>query len=57
MRPFDLNGRPKKIHPKHEQEQSAWFRQGECLRLIEPRELAEQIMRVKAMLTDDEPPP
>jgi hypothetical protein len=65
MRLFDPNSRPKEIRPKQQRERSAWFRQGECLRLIydqlrdasQPlttRELAERIMRVKAMPMDDD---
>jgi hypothetical protein len=65
MRLFDPNIRPKDIRPRQRRTHNAWFRQGECLRLIydelreatEPlttRELAERIMRVKAIpATDD----
>jgi hypothetical protein len=65
MRLFDPLSRPEEIRPKHSRQRSAWFRQGECLRLIydqlrgalEPmttRELTERIMRLKAMpATDD----
>jgi hypothetical protein len=65
MRLFDPNVRPKEISPRQRRVRNAWFRQGECLRLIydelreatQPvttRELAERIMRVKAMpATDD----
>jgi len=65
MRLFDPDIRPQEIRPKQQRERSAWFRQGECLRLIydelrdaaQPvttRELAERIMRLKAMpATDD----
>jgi hypothetical protein len=60
MRLFDPDIRPKDIRPKQPRERNAWFRQGECLRLIydelreatQPvttRELAERIMRVKAI--------
>ena len=64
MRLFDPDIRPK-LRPKQPRARSAWFRPGECLRLIydelrdadQPittRELAERIMRVKAMpATDD----
>ena len=58
MRLFDPQVRPSEIRPKQQRERSAWFRPGECLRLIydqlrdaaQPmttRELAERIMRVK----------
>src|ERR1700738_3888333 len=65
MRLFDPETRPKDIRPKQPRARNAWFRPGECLRLIydhlreatQPvttRELAERIMRVKAMpATDD----
>jgi|SRR5271156_4797331 hypothetical protein len=60
MRLFDPNIRPSDIRPMQARERNAWFRQGECLRLIydelreasEPvttRELAERIMRLKAI--------
>ncbi len=60
MRLFDPDVRPNDIRPKQPRERNAWFRPGECLRLIydelreatQPvttRELAERIMRVKAM--------
>ena len=60
MRLFDPQVRPSEIRPKQQRERSAWFRPGECLRLIydqlrdaaQPmttRELAERIMRVKAI--------
>ena len=59
MRLFDPQVRPSEIRPKQLRERSAWFRQGECLRLIydqlrdaaQPmttRELAERIMRCKS---------
>jgi len=62
---FDPDIRPKDIHPKQPRERNAWFRQGECLRLIydelreatQPvttRELAERIMRVKAIPAADD---
>jgi len=65
MRLFDPDIRPKEIRANQQRARNAWFRQGECLRLIydelrdatEPvttRELAERIMRVKAMPTTDE---
>ncbi len=65
MRLFDPQLRPNEIRPRQQRERSAWFRPGECLRMIydqlrdaaQPmttRELAERIMRVKAMpATDD----
>jgi hypothetical protein len=64
MRLFDPDIRPKDILPKQPRARNAWFRQGECLRLIydelreatQPvttRELAERIMRLKAMLPAD----
>jgi hypothetical protein len=60
MRLFDPD-----IRPKQPRTHNAWFRPGECLRLIydqlreatEPvttRELAERIMRLKAMPTTDD---
>ena len=60
MRLFDPNIRPNDIRPKQPRERNTWFRPGECLRLIydelreatQPvttRELAERIMRVKAI--------
>jgi|SRR5208337_2406409 len=65
MRLFDPDIRPQEIRPKQQRERRAWFRQGECLRLIydelrdaaQPvttRELAERIMRLKAMPTTDD---
>ena len=65
MRLFDPEIRPKDIRPRQLRARNAWFRPGECLRLIydelreatQPattRELAERIMRLKAMpMTDD----
>ena len=55
---------PKDIRPKRPRVCNAWFRPGECLRLIydelreatQPvttRELAERLMRVKAIPADD----
>jgi len=60
MRLFDPN-----IRPRQQRKHNAWFRQGECLRLIydelretaQPvttRELAERIMRVKAIPAADD---
>jgi hypothetical protein len=65
MRQFDPNIRPKDIRPRQPRTHNAWFRHGECLRLIydqlreatEPmttRELAMRIMRVKAMPAADD---
>ena len=65
MQLFDPDIRPQEIRPKQQRARSAWFRQGECLRLIydqlrdaprpvATRELAERIMRAKAIpATDD----
>jgi hypothetical protein len=64
MRLFDPDIRPKDIRPKQPRERNVWFRPGECLRLIydelreatQPlttRELAERIMRLKAMPVAD----
>jgi hypothetical protein len=64
MRLFDPHIRPNKIRPKQPRTRNAWFRPGECLRLIydelreatQPvttRELAERIMRVKAIPAAD----
>ena len=60
LRLFDPTIRPQEIRPKPRRERNAWFRQGECLRLIydalreaaQPvttRDLAERIMRIKAI--------
>jgi hypothetical protein len=65
MRLFDPDIRPNDIRPKLPRERNAWFRQGECLRLVydelreatQPmttRQLAEQIMRVKAIPAADD---
>jgi hypothetical protein len=65
MRLFDPDIRPNEIHPKQQRVHSAWFRHGECLRLIydelrdapQPmttRELTERIMRSKAIPADDD---
>ena len=65
MRLFDPDIRPNKIRPRQQRTRSAWFRPGECLRLIydelrdaarpmTTREIAERMMRVKAMpMADD----
>jgi hypothetical protein len=65
MRFFDPDIRPNTIRPRQQRARSVWFRPGECLRLIydelrdavrpmTTRELAERIMRVKAMpIADD----
>ena len=65
MRLFDPDIRPNKIRPRQQRARSVWFRPGECLRLIydelrdavQPmttRELAERIMRVKAVPVEDD---
>src|SRR4030088_1259996 len=65
MRLFDPNVRPKDIRPRRIRARNVWFRQGECLRLIydelreaaQPvttRELAERVMRVKAIPAVDD---
>jgi hypothetical protein len=64
LRLFDPTIQPKDFRPKRPRARNAWFRPGECLRLIydelreatQPvttRELAERIMRVKAMPVAD----
>ena len=64
MRLFDPEIRPQEIRPKQQRARSAWFRQGECLRLIydglrnapgplTTRDLTEQIMRAKAIPAGD----
>jgi uncharacterized coiled-coil protein SlyX len=64
MRLFDPDIRPNDIRPKQPRARNAWFRQGECLRLIydelrtatQPvttRELAERIMQIKGMPAAD----
>jgi hypothetical protein len=65
MRLFDPDVRPKDIRPRRVRARNVWFRQGECLRLIydelreatrsvTTRELAERIMRVKAIPAADD---
>src|SRR5882757_10828765 len=65
MRLFDPDIRPKDIRPKTPRTRNAWYRTGECMRLIydelreatQPvttRELAERIMRVKAIPAADD---
>jgi hypothetical protein len=65
MRLFDPDIRPNQIRARRQRTRSAWFRPGECLRLIydalrdavQPmttRELPERIMRVKAMPVADD---
>jgi hypothetical protein len=65
MRLFDPDIRPNAIRPKQLRARNIWFRPGECLRLIydelreanQPvatRELAERIMRVKAIPAADD---
>src|SRR5271165_3206929 len=67
MRLFDPDIQPKDIRPKPPRAHNAWFRPGECLRLIydelreatQPvttRELAERIMRIKAIRGRQQPP-
>jgi hypothetical protein len=62
---FDPNIRPKDIRARQRRVRNAWFRQGECLRLIHDqlreatqslttRELAERIIRVKAIQVDND---
>jgi hypothetical protein len=64
MRLFDPDIRPQEIRPRQQRAHSAWFRPGECLRLIydelrdasQPvttRELATRIIRTKNMPTED----
>jgi hypothetical protein len=65
IRLFDPDMRPQEIRAKQQRTRSVWFHPGECLRLIHgelrdaarpltTRELADQIMRVKAMTAADE---
>ena len=65
MRLFNPDIRPNDIRPKQHRTRNAWFRPGECLRLIydelreatQPvttRELAERIMGVKAIPAADD---
>ena len=65
MRLFDPDIRPNDIRPKQPWARNAWFRPGECLRLIydelreatQPlttRDLAERIMRLKAISAADD---
>jgi hypothetical protein len=65
MRLFDPDIRPNNIRPKQQRARNAWFRPGECLRLIydelreaaQPvttRKLAERIMRIKAIPAADD---
>ena len=65
MRLFDPNVSTKDIRPRQVRSRNIWFRQGECPRLIydelreatQPvttRELAERIMRVKAIPAADD---
>jgi hypothetical protein len=65
MRLFDPEIGPQEIRPRQQRAHSTWFRQGECLRLIydglrdapgplTTRELAEQIMRAKAIPAGDD---
>jgi hypothetical protein len=65
MRLFDPKIQPSDIRPRQQRARNVWFRPGECLRLIydelreanQPmttRELAERIMRLKAMPVADD---
>ena len=65
MRLFDPDIRPEEVRPKQQRAHSTWLRPGECLRLIydelrdapQPvttRELAEPVMRTKAMPMSDD---
>jgi len=65
MRLFAPDIQPQQIRPRQPRARSVWFRPGECLRLvydelrdaaqpITTRELAERIMRVKAMPPTDD---
>jgi hypothetical protein len=65
MRLFDPKVRPNDIRPRRVRARNVWFRQGECPRLIydelreathpvTTRELAERIMRVKAIVAADD---
>ena len=65
MRLFAPDIQPQQIRPRQLRARSVWFRPGECLRLvydelrdaaqpITTRELAERIMRVKAMPPTDD---
>jgi len=65
MRLFDPNVRPQDIRPRRPHQRNAWFRPGECLRLIydelreasEPlptRDLAERIIGRRAIKPDAE---
>ena len=62
---FDPDIRPSNIRPRQQRQRNAWFRPGECLRLIydelrdanqpvSTRELTEQIMRSKTMTAADQ---
>lgn len=64
MRLFDPDIRPEEIRPRQQRARNAWFRPGECLRLIydvrrdasqslTTRELAERVMDAKAIPADD----
>ena len=65
MRLFDPDLRPEEIRPRHQRARNAWFRPGECRRLIydvlrnasQPlpaREVAEQVMDAKAIPAADD---
>jgi len=65
MRLFDPDVRPEKIRPRRLRDRNAWFRPGECLRLIydvlreaakplTTRELAERIIDAKSIPAIDD---
>jgi len=65
MRLFDPDIRPDQIRPREQRPRSAWFRPGECLRLIydalrdapppvTTRALAERIVAVKGISANDD---
>jgi hypothetical protein len=65
MRLFDPDIRPEEIRPRQQRARNAWFRPGECLRLIydvlrdasqslTTRELAERVMDAKAIPAADD---
>ena len=64
MRLFDPNLRPEEIRPRRRRTCNAWFRPGECLRLIydvlrdarelvTTRDVAERIMMIKSLSASD----
>ena len=65
MLPFDPDIQPNNMRPRQRRQRNAWFRPGECLRLIydelrdakQPvttRELTDRIMRSKTMTVADQ---